>query len=93
MDRSIKICLKSKECTAYLHEEKGYELVIDKNEKIIAYSRIFNAGDYFENASMGRIVVQKDEREYGYGHDLVKVSIEAIREHFKQSTIKLLVNF
>lgn len=70
-------------------DKKAIHVIGLKNEKIIAYSRIFNAGDCFENASMGRIVVQKDERKYGYGHDLVKVSIEAIREHFKESTIKI----
>jgi len=38
----------------------------DENGKIVAYTRLFNAGDYFENASIGRVVVSSTARMFGY---------------------------
>lgn len=60
-----------------------------KNGKLIAYSRIFKPGDYFEYASIGRVVVDKNEREHRYGVDIMNASIEAARDHFKVSKIKV----
>ncbi len=70
-------------------DEKALHIIGYKDEKVIAYTRIFKAGDYFEYPSFGRVVVQENERKYGYGHDLVKVSIKAIKDHYDQSTIKI----
>ena len=55
--------------------------VIGRNEQgnVVAYTRVFNAGDYFEKASIGRVVVAKDARAFGYGHDIIKASIDAIK--------------
>jgi len=60
-----------------------------KNEKLIAYSRIFKPGDYFEYASIGRVVVDKNEREHKYGYDIMNASIKAIEDHLKVSKIKV----
>lgn len=60
-----------------------------KNNKIIAYTRIFKPGDYFKNASIGRVVVKKSERKYGFGHEIMKTSILAIKEKFFQEKITI----
>lgn len=60
-----------------------------KNGKLIAYARIFKPGDYFEDASIGRVVVDKNEREHKYGIDIMNASVEAIRNHLKVSKIKV----
>ncbi|TMM30385.1 GNAT family N-acetyltransferase [Polaribacter aestuariivivens] len=60
-----------------------------KNDKIIAYTRIFKAGDYFKNASIGRVVVAANERKYGFGHDLMKASLKAIKTHFNADKITI----
>lgn len=60
-----------------------------KNESIISYTRIFKPGDYFEEASIGRVVVKDSEREYRYGYDIMNASIEAIKNHYNVSTIKI----
>ena len=49
------------------------------NNEIIAYTRIFKAGDYFKNTSIGRVVVSKNKRSFGYGVDLMKASLKASR--------------
>ena len=65
--------------------------VIGRNEQgnVVAYTRVFNAGDYFEKASIGRVVVAKDARAFGYGHDIIKASIDAIEEKYQKKTIKI----
>ena len=60
-----------------------------KNDKIIAYTRIFKPGDYFKEASIGRVVVDKKERTYSYGHDLMKASIKTVQEKFNTSQITI----
>ena len=59
------------------------------NNQIIAYTRIFKAGDYFENVSIGRVVVAKEERSSGYGVDLMEASIKAIENNFKTKKITI----
>jgi ElaA protein len=70
-------------------DQKALHVIGFKNDKIVAYSRIFKPGDYFEKASIGRVVVAKNERKFGYGHVIFKQSIEAVRKHFNETVIKI----
>lgn len=70
-------------------DQKALHVIGRKNENIVAYTRIFNKGDYFDMASIGRVVVANNERKYGYGHELIKESIAAIETSFKTKKIKL----
>lgn len=70
-------------------DEKALHVLGFKNDKLIAYTRLFKPGDYFENASIGRVVVAKNERAFKYGYDLMKASIEAIETHFNENKIKI----
>ncbi len=70
-------------------DQKALHVIGWKNENIVAYARLFDAGDYFEKASIGRVVVSKNERQFGYGHDLIKTSINAIEIHYNTKEIKI----
>ena len=70
-------------------DQKALHIIGLKNNKVVAYTRVFKPGDYFLEASIGRVVVEKNERKYGYGHVIMKSSIEAIQEIFKVNTIKI----
>ena len=70
-------------------DEKALHLIGTWEDKIVAYVRIFKPGDYFEYASIGRVVVAKNERNFKYGYDIMKVSMEAIKTRFKAHTIKI----
>jgi ElaA protein len=70
-------------------DEKAIHIIGKKNNKIIAYTRVFKAGDYFKESSIGRVVVRKDERQHKYGYDIMKASIQAVKEYFNETTIKL----
>ncbi len=60
-----------------------------KNDTLIAYSRSFKPMDYFNEASFGRVIVKEKERKYGYGHDLIKVTLLAIKDMFNETTVKI----
>lgn len=60
-----------------------------KNDELVAYTRIFKPGDYFDNASIGRVVVKKSERQHKYGYVIMEASIAAVKEQLQQTTIKI----
>ena len=70
-------------------DEKALHVLGYKNKKLVAYTRIFKPGYYFENASIGRVVVHKNERQYKYGYDIMKVSIDAVKAHYNETKIKI----
>lgn len=53
----------------------GYE-----RDQLIAYARLFKRGDYFEEMSIGRVVVRADRRRFGFGHELMKQAIKDIQQ-------------
>jgi len=68
---------------------KALHIIGSKKGKIVAYTRCFEPGIYFEEASIGRVVVQSQQRKFGYGHHIMEASIEAIKTHYKTSVIKI----
>ena len=70
-------------------DQKAIHVLGYKNEKLIAYTRIFKPGDYFEEASIGRVVVAENQRKFGYGHIIMEHSIEAIKACFNETIIKI----
>jgi len=70
-------------------DQKALHIVGFKNKKVVAYTRIFKPGDYFIYASIGRVVVAKNERHLNYGYDIMIASIQAIHIHFNETTIKV----
>jgi ElaA protein len=70
-------------------DEKALHVIGKKDNKIIAYTRVFKPGDYFKESSIGRVVVSKDERQHKYGYDIMEASIRAVKDYFNETTIKL----
>ena len=70
-------------------DQKSLHVLGFKNDKIIAYTRIFKPGDYFKEASIGRVIVDEKERKFSYGHDLMIASIKAIQEKFNTTEITI----
>lgn len=57
--------------------------------KILAYSRLFKPGITFDNASIGRVVVDANYRDRKWGHDLMREAIAGIHSHFGESKITI----
>lgn len=70
-------------------DSKAIHVMGMKNETLVAYTRIFGPGDYFKEASIGRVVVKSSERKDGYGADIMKASIGAVKEYFETTTIHI----
>jgi ElaA protein len=70
-------------------DNKAWHVLGYKDKKVVAYTRVFKAGDYFNQASIGRVVVAKDQRQHKYGYDIMEASIVAIKEQFNETTIKI----
>lgn len=70
-------------------DQKAIHVLGVKNGKLVAYARIFKPGDYFEEASIGRVVVKKEERTFGYGHQLIEQSNAYIFNQLNCSVIKI----
>ncbi|MGV6846391.1 MAG: GNAT family N-acetyltransferase [Lutibacter sp.] len=70
-------------------DQKALHILGYKNKKLIAYTRLFKSGDYFKEASIGRVVVAKNERNHDYGHEIIKASIKAINDNFIESKITI----
>ncbi|WP_298901155.1 GNAT family N-acetyltransferase [uncultured Psychroserpens sp.] len=70
-------------------DQNALHVIGYKNSKVVAYTRIFKPGDYFENASIGRVVVDAKERTHKYGYDIMEASINAVKLKYNTSTIKI----
>lgn len=70
-------------------DQKALHVFGIKNNCIIAYTRIFKPGNYFKEASIGRVVVKDTERKYGYGYDLMNASINAVKNNFETKNITI----
>lgn len=70
-------------------DQKSLHVLGIKNDIIVAYTRVFKPGDYFEQASIGRVVVKENERTFKYGYDIMNASIDAIKTNFNKTIVKI----
>jgi len=70
-------------------DEKAIHVIGKKEGKIIAYTRCFPPGFYFEEAAIGRVVVVENQRKFSYGHDIMEASKKAIQKQYQTENIKL----
>lgn len=70
-------------------DQKALHVFGKKDGNIVAYTRCFPPGIYFEEAAIGRVVVPADQRKYGYGHVIMEASIKAIEKEYHTKEIKL----
>ena len=70
-------------------DQKAMHILGYHKEQLVAYTRVFKPGYYFDNASIGRVVVKENARQYGFGKDIMKASITFIEDTLDLSTIEL----
>jgi ElaA protein len=70
-------------------DQKAMHLFGILEGEIIAYSRLFKPGDYFEFSSIGRVVVAEKHRDKNFGHELIDQSIFEINNLFKVQNITI----
>jgi ElaA protein len=57
--------------------------------EIVGYSRLFKPEITFDNASIGRVVVDANYRDRKWGHDLMREAIAGIKNHFGETKITI----
>lgn len=70
-------------------DKKALHLLGFDKDQLVAYTRIFAPGDYFEQASIGRVLVKKSERLHKHGYQIMEASIHAVFENFGARAIKI----
>lgn len=70
-------------------DQQALHILGFKNSSLVAYTRVFKPGDYFNESSIGRVVVKQNERNHSYGYDIMKASIGVIKNKFETSDIRI----
>ncbi len=70
-------------------DQKALHVLGFVEKELVAYTRLFPPGIYFDEAAIGRVVVRQGYRKKSYGHDILKASVTAIEKRFKTGRIKL----
>ena len=70
-------------------DQKALHVLGYYNKTLVAYTRLFKAGDYFNDASIGRVVVKENQRQNSFGYDIMKASIEVVKIYFNTTQIKI----
>ncbi len=70
-------------------DQKAIHIIGSKKGEVVAYTRIFKAGDYFKKTAIGRVVVKKSERKYGYGRTIMEASLDYISKTLQEKEIEL----
>ena len=70
-------------------DEKAIHVIGEFEGHTVAYCRIFDKGNYFDQASIGRVIVKENFRDRKWGHDLIKQAIEAIQNQYGESQITI----
>ena len=70
-------------------DKKAVHIFLKEKNEIIAYSRVFKEKEYFENPSIGRVVVANKRRMYGVGKKIMNISIDYIKQNIKAKSIEI----
>ncbi|CAM4107186.1 GNAT family N-acetyltransferase [Gillisia limnaea] len=70
-------------------DSKAIHVMGFEGDELVAYTRCFEPGYYFDEAAIGRVIVKYKYRKYGFGHDIMKASINQIKNQYGSNNIKL----
>ncbi len=70
-------------------DNKAIHILGKEENKIVAYTRIFNSGDYYDEPSIGRVVVRKSNRGEEKGKEIMNESINYIKTNMQEKEIVL----
>ena len=70
-------------------DQKALHLIGEDNGQIVAYARLFKPKDYFDEASIGRVVVKPTYRDKKLGHILMREAVYFIKSQFNETKITI----
>lgn len=70
-------------------DQKAIHVLGYKKNELLAYTRVFKPGDYFEEASIGRVLVKASARQNEYGKEIMLASIKKLETLLENPAIHL----
>lgn len=70
-------------------DDKALHVLGTFNGELVAYCRLFQPGDYFADASIGRVVVKATYRDKKWGHNLIREAINGIAARYNAVAITI----
>ena len=70
-------------------DQKALHLIGEDDGQTVAYARLFKPKDYFEEASIGRVVVKPTYRDKKLGHILMREAIYFMKHQFGETKITI----
>lgn len=70
-------------------DQKAFHVLGFYKNELVAYTRLFAPGDYFDMASIGRVIVKEKYRDQKWGYQLMKVSIQQTEEVYSVRSVKI----
>lgn len=70
-------------------DQKALHVMGFEGDQLVAYTRLFGGGDYFDKPSIGRVVVDETARGKAFGHGILRASIETIETRFGKQPIEI----
>jgi ElaA protein len=66
-------------------DKLALHLIGEYDGKTVAHARLFKPGISFDNASIGRVVVDQNYRDKKWGHDLMRAAIAGIKDNYNET--------
>ena len=70
-------------------DDKAVHLLGTFGDQLVAYVRIFKPGDYFDEASIGRVLVKQIYRHRKWGYDLMHEAISVTKSELNENNITI----
>ena len=70
-------------------DDKAIHLLGIFDEELVGYVRIFKPGDYFDEASIGRVVIKQSHRDRKWGYELMNKAIEVVEVELNETKITI----
>ncbi|WP_293891899.1 GNAT family N-acetyltransferase [Flavobacterium sp.] len=70
-------------------DQKALHLIGEDDGVTVAYARLFKPKDYFEDASIGRVVIKPTYRDKKLGHILMREAIYFMKHQFGETKITI----
>lgn len=70
-------------------DQKALHLIGEDDQQTVAYARLFKPKDYFDEASIGRVLVKPTYRDKKLGHILMREAIYYMKHQFGETKITI----
>lgn len=70
-------------------DAKALHLIGEDSGETVAYCRLFKPKEYFDAASIGRVIVKANRRDEKLGHSLMKEAINIVKSEFNETKITI----